>query len=690
MSNKVEILSPAGSPDALIAAVRSGADAVYLGGSAFSARASAKNFSNGALRDAVAYCHARGVKVYLAVNTLLHQDELPEALKLVEFACRLPVDALIVQDLGLIHLLRRCCPEMKMNASTQMSVHTPAGVRALRKFGFGRVVLSRELSLGEIREISQACEGIELESFVHGALCMSGSGQCYFSELLGSRSGNRGQCAQPCRLPFSVPGGTGHDLSLKDLSMISRLEELSLAGVSSAKIEGRMKRPEYVAASTAACRLAADGKQIPPGLMKNLAAVFSRSGFTTGYPDGHLGREMFGVRSKEDVTGATNEVFSELQKLYQKELPRIPVSFSLEIKEGQPVHLTVSDGEYFSSHTAGNPEPAVNHPITPERCRQQLQKTGGTPFRAETISCHIDQGLSIPVSLLNDLRRSCLRDLEEMRSHGKPVGFLPPDNLSSPLHRPGPFRLRARFSHPEQVPDSASQLELVYLPLSTPKKDLLSLKERGIPVAIQIPRGNFGREQQVRDRLSHLQELELHDCWAGTLDAAALALELGFRVHGGFSLNVFNTPALAACSGLGLIDTELSPELTLSQADALGGDLPRGLLVYGRLPLMLCRNCPGKNGSGCGSCTGTASLTDRRGTVFPIQCMGGCSEILNSVPLYFADRMSELRRQDFGTLWFTVEKRVESEEILRFYTQPSAAASVPGSFTRGLFYRGVE
>ena len=691
---KIEILAPAGSFDSLLAAVRSGADAVYLGASSFSARANARNFDREELKQAAQYCHARGVKLYLALNTLLRQEELPAALALAEYACSLPVDALIVQDPGLIRMLRLCCPDLRLNASTQMSVHTPAGVSLLARLGFSRVVLSRELSLVEIREISDKTKDtpVELETFVHGALCMSVSGQCYFSAVLGSRSGNRGLCAQPCRLPFSVPGGTGHDLSLKDLSMISRLDELEKAGASSAKIEGRMKRPEYVAAASAACRCAADDKEIPEELMRDLSAVFSRSGFTTGYLDGKLGRSMFGVRSKEDVTGATNEVFSHLRAIYQKELPRIPVNFRIFIQRGRPVTLEASDLSGISVQVSGDlPQDAIHRSIDESRCREQLSKTGGTPFLPQSILCTIEDGLSVPASLLNGLRREVLELLEQKRSRWEPVPFTRAE-IPAGIHPvDGPMKLRARFSRADSIPDLASRCELVYIPLFSPIEAFRNLRERGIPVAAEIPRAMFGQEETVEKKLRLLKDEDFLDCRAGHIGAVALAVKLGMRVHGGFSLNLMNTPAIEWYQDLGLVDTELSFELTLAQAAALGGSLPRGLVIYGRLPLMLCRNCPAANSEkGCLHCKKIPELTDRRGTKFPIECGKSFVEVLNSVPLYLADRFVEIKKQNFGVLQFTVENSVESGEILSEYLFPDSERKPSFPFTRGLYYRGVE
>lgn len=693
MSRKVEVLAPAGSPESLEAAVRAGVDAVYLGAGRFSARAGARNFSDDELHSAVEYCHIRDVKVYLAVNTLLLEDELPGALALIKFACTLPVDAVLVQDMGLLRLLRERCPQLRLHASTQTSVHTPAGCAALLEAGLRRVVLARELSLAEIEKIHRSCP-IELESFIHGALCMSVSGQCYFSSVLGSRSGNRGLCAQPCRLPFSAPGGTGHDLSLKDLSMIPRLRELESAGISCVKIEGRLKRPEYVAGASRACRLAADGQPQDPELLENLSAVFSRSGFTTGYPDHELGRGMFGVRSKEDVTGATGKVLSELRSIYSRENSRIPVDFTLKIKYNKPSVLIASDKDGHSVPVEGRiPEAALRRGLDEPACREQLEKTGGTPFYAASVTCELDAELSLPVSELNRLRRQALTELESERSKRDCIPYA---DLPVPTPRPHAaeeFRLRARFPGTD-LPEAAKSCELVYVPCGTNPKCLSELLEMGFPIAVEIPRGLFGMEPTVRRNLEDAKAAGVRDAWAGTLDAAAIAQSVGLSVHGGFSLNITNTAALEWYRDFGLADTELSFELTLTRAARIGGDLRRGLPIYGRLPLMLCRNCPAANSpQGCLHCKTPPELTDRRGIKFPVQCAGACSEVLNSVPLFLADRMKDIKNLDFGTLRFTTERSDEAEAILENYRLALSGTAVPApedGLTRGLYYRGIE
>lgn len=686
--DKIEILAPAGSPESLIPAVRLGADAVYLGGPHFNARANAGNFDRQALKSAVEYCHARGVNVYLTANTLVRDDELPEAMEFLEYACSLPVDALIVQDVGLASLLHAAAPKMRLHASTQMSVHTPAAAAALYDTGFSRVVLARELSLTEIREI-RAASPIELEVFVHGALCMSVSGQCYLSAMLGGRSGNRGCCAQPCRLPFSAPGGTGYDLSLKDGSAVARLPELFAAGVTSAKIEGRMKRPEYVAAAVAACRLSADGKPVPQELTEKLEAVFSRSGFTDGYLTGKRGRTMFGIRQKENVTAATGEVLSGLRQMYKEEPPRVGVDYVLRLQKGLPVRLAAGDGEGNEAAAQGQaPEPARSLPIDEERCRAQLAKTGGTPFFCRSAEISVGEGLSMPVSSLNKLRRAVLQDLEAKRAMRKAPAFstisLPTVENHTAKRSP---RLRARFANAE-IPDCFRHFELVYIPLATPNRQIEELLSRGFPIAAEIPRGLFGHEKWALDRLREVKALGVRDVWAGNLGGVALGQQAGMRVHGGFGLNLFNTASIEWAEDNGLTDVECSFELTLPQTAKLGGTLPRGLIVYGRLPLMLARNCPAANSpAGCLHCKTPPFLTDRKGARFPLQCTGGCTEILNSVPLSLAGRISEIQNIDFFVFRFSVENSVETEEnYLAFHNgkQPE------DPFTRGLYYRGVD
>lgn len=689
MSKPIEVLSPAGGWPALEAAVRAGAQAVYLGGPQFGARAGAQNFSREELSEAVRYCHQRGVRVHVTVNTLIKDSELPEALDLVKFLCSISVDAVLVQDMGLLHLIRERAPGLTVHASTQMSLHTPAGVRLLKALGVKRAVLARELSLSEIKEISEGCD-IELEGFVHGALCMCVSGQCYLSALLGGRSGNRGQCAQPCRLPFGAPGGTGHDLSLKDLSYINSIGELQKAGVCSAKIEGRMKRPEYVAAATAACRLAAEGRPVPEELSSALGAVFSRSGFTDGYINARRGREMFGTRTKEDVTAATEKVLSGLRELYRKERQSVPVDLALSFEGGQiTLGASCAGHTVFAAGKLQQNAPIYNS-IPKERCISQLQKTGGTPFTARSVTVP-EEGVPLPVSELNRLRREALEALLEARGRRKPIPF-----TDAPLPSPGPFKrpkgplpIRAVLRDPGQFCPEMRECEAVCLPLETAPEKLSALRAMGLRLILDLPRAMFGREREVRELMEQRKDQGFTEYLCGNLGALELCRELGVTAHGSFSLNVTNTPALMAFESLGLESAEVSLELSGREIAGLGAGLRRGVTAYGRQALMLTRNCPLCNSpKGCLGCKAPGCLTDRKGKTFPVTCRERGKygvELLNSVPIWLGDMQEELAC-DFAVLRFSVENSVECGEIFRAFR---SGISLNAAYTRGLFRRGV-
>ncbi len=692
MSEKpIEVLAPAGGPEALRAAVFAGADAVYLGGPAFGARAHAKNFTLEELSEAVSFCHARGVRVHVTVNTLLKDRELPEALDLASALCEMGVDAVLVQDMGLFSLLRERAPQLPLHASTQMSLHTPGGARLLYELGARRVVLARELSLSEIREISESCP-VELESFAHGALCMSLSGQCYFSAVLGGRSGNRGMCAQPCRLPFAASGGTGHDLSLKDLSFLQRLSELERAGVCSAKIEGRMKRPEYVAAAVSACRKAADGEPIPQELTRNLEAVFSRSGFTEGYLTGRRGRDMFGVRTKDDVTDATAKVFSSLRGLYRGEQQSVPVSLTLE-QRGDLLSLTARDEEGGESKAALSAMAEELPPLSEERCEGQLKKTGGTPFLVKRLTVP-EGGVRAGVSQLNSLRRAALEKLLSQRAEKRPIpfqekGYQPPPRCGG--ENAGEPPVRACFRSPEQIGPEALGCESIALPLDTDPKALFRLREQGFSrILLEQPRAFFGAESRVKALMAARMKDGFREFIVGNLGGLWLGKELGATLHGSFSLNVFNTAALEQFQRLGLSSAELSFELSGKEAAALGGALPRGVMVYGRQALMLTRNCPLANSpKGCLHCKTPGFLTDRLKKHFPVVCTGTgqarYSEVLNSVPLWLGNRVDHFA--DFRILRFTVENSVECNQVLKAFFRQEAPDF---DYTRRMFSEGVE
>lgn len=677
-----EILAPAGGYDALVAAVRCGANAVYLGGKALNARRNASNFSDEELREAVAYCHARNVKVYLTLNTLVADSELETAYDAIECACNSHADALILQDIGLVSLVRQVCPDMPMHASTQMSVQSIEGIRELEKMGFARVVLPRELSESEIAAIAAKTD-MELEYFVHGALCMCVSGQCLMSSVLGGRSGNRGLCAQPCRLPFGINGKGGNALSLKDLSLVDELRRLEEAGVCSFKIEGRMKRPEYVAAAVTACKNSLNNIN-DYNINEALRAVFSRSGFTKGYFEGKLGKDMFGVRRKEDVEGAA-PVLSSLARLYDGEKPLLPADMELKFKRSEPLTLKVSACGKTAAVTGDIPSEAVNKAVTEEELRDRLAKCGGTQFFAGDISIDLDEGLNAPASAINRLRRQALTELDGELAKGRDIPFTRTERFTAP-HRAERMKLHARFFSEASVPDSLDGLARVILPIETSPETLKRVLDSGAQSAVEIPSAVFSNADKYVKKLTELKENGLSLAWACGLDGVGVARRAGLRFACGFGMNIFNSVSVSEAAALGAEDCLLSCEVSLAQAAHIGGKLPRGLMIYGRIPLMMTRNCPVATKLTCAECGGRSYLLDRMGVCFPVRCKNGCSFVLNSRPLWLADKLNDIRNVDYGLLWFTDESKEECARVISDYRRSGAPQ---GEFTRGLYYKGV-
>ncbi|MFR1434530.1 MAG: peptidase U32 family protein [Acutalibacteraceae bacterium] len=693
---KIEILAPAGSPEALTAAVRCGADAVYLGVGRFNARQAAHNFAPEDMPETVRYCHARGTAVHIALNTLVREDEMCDALALAEQACIWGADALIIQDRGLARRIHEAAPEMPLHASTQLSCHTPSGVEELRDCGFSRVVLAREMSQEEIT----ACVGLgcEIEVFAHGALCMCVSGQCTLSAMLGGRSGNRGMCAQPCRLPFAPVGsGPTRDrtaLSLKDLCLLDYVEQLRGSGVDSLKIEGRMKRPEYVAAAVTAYRAAADGRAADRQLLEDLQAVFSRSGFTDGYYRGRRDAGLFGHRRREDVTAATAEVFSRLHRLYDRENPRVPLALTFTMRAGEPVRLEGRSGDAAAQAAGTIPEAAVHRPLSVQRAEEQLCKTGGTPFMPPEVVCRMDDGLTLPLAALNALRREVCERLLAVRGETAAVPFCHTQEPVCTPRVPSSPKLVARFADAAQCPGDVD-IEAAIVPLDTPPEVLQRLCRRRT-TGVEIPRGLFGADDAARRLLAAAKESGAAFALCGGVGAVRLAREASLPPVGGFGLNIVNRWALDAYAQEGAAAAVLSMELTFPQmAFAVREQtaIPAGALVYGHQPLMLLRACPRRAAEGCTGCGDERprAMTDRRGAVFPLECgrdrPGGCVELLNGDRLFWADRLEELPSLDFWLLHFTGEDEREVREILRAYRR---GGRPPERLTRGLYRRGVE
>lgn len=681
--NKIpEILAPAGSFEAVIAAVNSGADAVYLGQKSFSARASAANFDADELVRATSICHRAGVKVYQAVNTVIFDNEFSALELCIQTACKAGVDAFIVQDLGVMALLKRWAPEIPLHASTQMSITSLSGVMQAAELGFKRAVLARELTLEEMKEIA-ALSPIELEVFVHGALCMSVSGQCTLSAMIGSRSANRGGCAQPCRLPFSVDSSGSADLSLKDLCALDQLEALTKIGVSSFKIEGRMKRPEYVGAAVRAVYQKLHGTD--PDL-EILRSVFSRGGFTDGYLKGQRTLEMFGVRSKEDVTAARG-VLGRLAAENKNVLQRVPLRMNLSLHEGTPAELTVAD-ELGNRVTAIGPVPekAINRPTDQARAKASLEKLGGTPYYLEEFQFVSTGEPILPASALNALRREAIAELDQRRMAPKTrrfVGGLPVISGEFPK---GGCNLRPRFSRFSQISrEIIDQAECLYLPLGEALKHSKELSALKVQVILELPRVRYD-ETELTEQLCAAAKQGFYHAAVQNIGHFRLARQTGFTVHGLFGLNVTNSLAALELSLLGAADITASFEMKFSEATHLRSPIPVGLILYGSLPLMIFRNCPLRARKGCSGCNGRF-LTDRLGNRFPVQCDKEMAELYNYLPLVLSDKRNDTGFIDFGVLYFTGE---DAKECAAVWKQYSMGEKPNGKFTRGLYYRGVE
>ena len=686
MEKHAEILAPAGGEVQLRAAVLCGADAVYLGLRGFNARAGAENFDENTLPQTVGWCHSRGVKVYVTLNTLVTDRELPRWLRSLDAVAAAGVDGVLVQDLGLVRLMRQRYPTLPLLGSTQMSIHNLAGARLLEEMGLYQVVLARELSKEEIAAI---CAGTSLrcEVFVHGALCMSVSGQCYLSSVLGERSGNRGRCAQPCRLDFKSHGRS-YALSLKDLTLTDRLQELEALGVASFKIEGRLKRPEYVAAAVTACRQSLSGES--PDL-ETLRSVFSRSGFTDGYYTARRDLSMFGIRTKEDAA-ASAEVLGRLAALTRNEVGRLPADMVLTLLPEKPVTLAVTDGTHRVEVAGEMPQTALTRPTDEELARRALEKCGGTPFYLQNLTCHIAPGLMLPLSALNRLRAAALTALAEARSVVIPYPQAPAaaEEPSGRRRPQGAAELRCRLAAAAQAsPAIRRGAGRLSLPLWELAEHPELIESCGGRLLAELPAFcPVEQEETVMRTLRRLKEYGLTAALCGNLGTLLMAREAGLAITGDYGLNIINSPAARQAAEFGCAELTLSFECERTAARSLESPVPLGIIAYGHLPLMLLRNCPGKTAAGCGDCRGVNHITDRRGEDFPLQCgQRQYTHLLNPRPLFLSDRLPEWDFCDFLTLRFTTESPAECDAVLKMYQTGAAPA---GAFTRGLYYRSLK
>lgn len=691
----LELLAPAGSMEALRAAVQNGANAVYLGCGQFNARQSAKNFTPQALTEAVKYCHIRGVAVHLTLNTLVSDRETEEAGLLIRHAATAGVDAFIVQDLGIVELCRQLAPEIPLHGSTQMSVHSLPGVQFCAGLGLSRVVLSRELSRDEIRYIC-ANSPIEIEVFGHGALCMSYSGQCYLSAAIGGRSGNRGRCAQPCRQSYGYDRWENkYPLSLKDNCTVQYVKDLENMGVASLKLEGRMKRPEYVAAVTQVYRQAIDTGNLTRQMMDQLSAAFNRQGFTDYY-SGKTGPQMFGIR--EDNTG-NERWYKEMRQTYESiENPLVPVEFAMTVHTGQTM-LTVTDASGRTCTLPGPaPERARTIALTHDDLAARLSKTGGTPYLCTRVRSDIAPGLTLSAAAINAMRRDVLNLLTAQRARrdlptlGRAIRVPHYKGLSTPP------AFTVQVTTREQITENLLRMQpaVLYVPLHLLTQDpefTRRLVDR-VTVCAVLPRiVHDGELSKLRQDLTDLKTLGIREVLIGNVGLLLPVRECGMHARGDFGLNLYNSRAVNFARDMQLRSACLSFEMTLPQIRDVSKAVPCEILVYGRLPLMITENCliMGRTGK-CTCHTGQTKLTDKTGAEFPIIKDGNTcrSVLLNGKKLNWLDRQEDLARLGLWAkrLYFTTENPKEVDRVLSACHNPTPFD--PGAATRGLYLRGVE
>lgn len=693
----IELLSPAGSPEGVIAAVQNGADAVYMGMGAFNARRGAKNFTDEEFVKAVRYCHVRGCKVYVTLNTLVNDREMRDAVAAAKLASDAGADALIVQDLGMSYAIRCALPDIPLHASTQMSLHNLAGVEAAAEMGITRAVLARELSFEQIKFITKNAS-IETEVFVHGALCFCHSGQCYMSALIGRRSGNRGLCAQPCRLQYSLGGRMDdHPLSLKDNCLVDQIRRLEEAGVASLKIEGRMKRPEYTGIVTGVYAKAIREQRNPnKEEMELLEKTFSRQGFTQGYFIGDK-LDMFGVRSEPDKDA--DKIFATARKQYAEgEMRRVPVHFYTVLEKGEHIKAIAFDDDGHKAIATGPvPERAKRQGLTEQYLIEQMFKTGGTPYNCIENKAKAEPGLYLPASEINELRRKLIAQLSAEREKAPERRTLripaPPVNVPAISDPARIYQVRTE----EQLTPELAELkpDYIYFPAMELAENFEPLRpfiDNGArPVAVMPRVITDDQSREVYAALEKLFDYGVNEALTGNLGHVFIARQAGMKVRGDFGLNAFNSYTLRVLQDAGFISATASFELRLAQIKAMAKPIDTELIIYGRLPLMVSDQCIIRQSAGRCNCQTPGQLSDRMGSVFPVVKEFGCRNVIyNAHKLYLADKRDDLYALGLWGLrmLFTTESPRECVEVAKGYL--GLTDYKPNVLTRGLYYRGVD
>ena len=702
--NNVELLSPVGEWDSLVAAVQNGANAVYFGANEFNARMNSKNFDREELKNAIEYAKLRNVKTNLTLNILIKNDEFQKAMELVEYAYKCGIDAIIVQDLGLAKAIIKSFPDLEVHSSTQMTIYNLKGAQEIQRLGFKRCVLARELSIEEIKQICNNTD-LEIEVFIHGALCYSFSGQCLMSSFRGGRSGNRGRCPQPCRMPYDVYDNgekinnrnNSYALSPKDMCALQILPDVIESGVYSLKIEGRMKRPEYVAIVTRAYRTVLNGGKLTQADLQELETAFSRQGFTDGYFKGQTGSDMFGRRQESEDTA---DLFASARATYEQgETQRIGVRFYAMIHRGQPARLAVEDPDGNLCRTYGPvPEQAVYRSLTAQDLEQQLKKTGGTPYLCTSVRSSLDPDLMLPASAINAMRRDVIAELTAKRGRAEKPHLNAYDEPPRYDGISGEPQLTVAVRTADQITSRMLSMKptVLYVPLSELVEHPELRQRVGVEtqLAAILPRVIWSGELvPIARQLRTVYDMGVRQVLAGNLGQLHIARAAGFAVRGDFGLNIVNSRAMRYLREQGLDSQLLSFELTLPQIRDISKAVPAEVLIYGRLPLMLMENCVIKNRTGTCTCqTGTVRLVDRVGEEFPIvKDPGTCRNVLlNGKKLYLLDKKDAFRGMGLWALrlQFTTENPSEIDKVLMDYQ--GRAVFDAGSYTRGLYSRGVE
>lgn len=717
MKKDFELLAPAGSFEILKAVIEAGADAVYVGGSMFGARAYANNFSEEELLEAIDYVHIRGKKLFLTVNTLFKNDEIREVLYnyLLPYYKR-GLDAVIVQDFGAIAFIKEYFPDLPIHTSTQMTITGVEGAKLLKNLGVERVVLARELSVAEMKQI-KAETGVELEAFIHGALCYSYSGQCLFSSMLGGRSGNRGRCAQPCRLAYSVLDEKKKEykkdsyvLSLKDLCGIEYLQKLREAGVYSLKIEGRMKQASYAAGVVSFYRKYIDlEKQVSKEDMKYLYELGNRCGFTTEYYDKQNDKSMV-TFEKPSYEKSNDALHQEIEKKYVGVKSQIPANGTLIINKGQALEFYVNSGDYSAFVSLGEVQEAKNKPLEESDVRERMNKTGESSFYFENLDIHMDGDVFVPNGVLNQLRRDALASLEEemllqFRREEKDVSELSVSNVKSvDLVDKNDTKTICSCETKEQLDVILKHqcVTTIYVDaqmyhrktfVENLKQDVTRIHSSEKKVFLRLP-------VIFREKTSEFYQSIVSELKNANLDGFVVRNyeEMQFvkeyfadaDIVVDHNLYTYNDCAKDAFQTYDIIRDTMPLELNQKEIRKRNNTNSE-MVVYGYYPLMTSAGCVHKNTINCDKQSQITYLKDRYNVLFPVKnyCNDCYNVIYNSVPVLLFDEIHRLKENGvlYYRLDFSIENAKEVENVLCLYETGKGQAF---DYTNGHYKRGVE